>query len=278
MNETKRCSKCGETKEYSEFYIRNKNSRRQGAVAYTSMCRKCNTVYIRQRREIKENRKIKPRDELLKCICVVCGVETYNTVKKRTCSDSCRQMDWKTRYPEKRKAIEHRRRIKRTNEKAALIVLYDKIYIKRCKDCGDVFTAKSKTRQFCSDRCRINNSKRNRYANNIDYKILVLLRGRLLSAVKTQRTYKCSNTIDLVGCSKEELKTHLASLFYERESGEKMSLEKFGMNGIHIDHIRPCTSFDLTDPEQQKQCFHYTNLQPLWAEDNLRKSDKWGGE
>ena len=47
------------------------------------------------------------------------------------------------------------------------------------------------------------------------------------------------------------------------------------LEGWHIDHIRPCASFDLTDPEQQKQCFHYTNLQPLWAEDNLRKSDKW---
>lgn len=44
---------------------------------------------------------------------------------------------------------------------------------------------------------------------------------------------------------------------------------------IHIDHIKPCTSFDLADPEQQKACFHYTNLQPLWAVDNLKKGEKW---
>ena len=43
----------------------------------------------------------------------------------------------------------------------------------------------------------------------------------------------------------------------------------------HYDHMRPCASFDLTDPEQQKQCFHYTNLQPLWAKDNPSKSDNW---
>ena len=43
----------------------------------------------------------------------------------------------------------------------------------------------------------------------------------------------------------------------------------------HIDHIRPCASFDLTDPEQQKECFNYKNLQPLWAKDNLSKGDRF---
>ena len=42
----------------------------------------------------------------------------------------------------------------------------------------------------------------------------------------------------------------------------------------HIDHIIPCASFDLTDPDQQKKCFHYTNLQPLWAKENLIKGVK----
>lgn len=42
----------------------------------------------------------------------------------------------------------------------------------------------------------------------------------------------------------------------------------------HIDHIRPCASFDLTIPEQQRQCFKYLNCQPLWAKDNLSKGDK----
>jgi hypothetical protein len=43
----------------------------------------------------------------------------------------------------------------------------------------------------------------------------------------------------------------------------------------HVDHIRPCASFNLFDPAQQAACFHFSNLQPLWAADNIRKSDKW---
>jgi len=53
-----------------------------------------------------------------------------------------------------------------------------------------------------------------------------------------------------------------------------MTWENHGFDGWHVDHIKPCTSFDLTDLEQQKQCFHYTNLQPLWKKENFEKRDK----
>ena len=74
---------------------------------------------------------------------------------------------------------------------------------------------------------------------------------------------------ELTGADIDVVKAHL-----ERQFVDGMTWENRG--AWHVDHIRPCASFDLTDPKQQRQCFHYTNLQPLWAEDNLAKSDRWG--
>jgi hypothetical protein len=74
---------------------------------------------------------------------------------------------------------------------------------------------------------------------------------------------------ELLGCSISELVTYLESKFLPG-----MSWENYGRKGWHIDHKRSCAKFDLADPEQRKQCFHYTNLQPLWAADNYRKGAK----
>lgn len=103
-------------------------------------------------------------------------------------------------------------------------------------------------------------------------KIGNLLKKRIRCALKRSKSTKSFKTQELIGCSIEELKIHLESLF---KPG--MTWENRGVNGWHIDHIRPCVSFNLSDPEQQKQCFHYTNLQPLWAEENMSKNSWWNG-
>jgi len=82
-------------------------------------------------------------------------------------------------------------------------------------------------------------------------------------------TNKVASTEELLGCSFDVFVEHLQSQFKDG-----MSWDNRGRAGWHIDHIRPCASFDLSDPDQQRQCFHYTNMQPLWAADNLSKGSK----
>lgn len=53
-----------------------------------------------------------------------------------------------------------------------------------------------------------------------------------------------------------------------------MSWDNYGYRGWHIDHIKPCSSFNLSDIKEQKKCFHYSNMQPLWWKDNIAKSNK----
>lgn len=99
------------------------------------------------------------------------------------------------------------------------------------------------------------------------YRIKKNLRAALWSALNGAQ--KVAPTMELIGCTPEELKAHLESQFLPG-----MTWENYGQPGWEIDHIIPCASFDLTDPAQQKVCFHYTNLQPLWGPDNWAKSDR----
>jgi len=103
----------------------------------------------------------------------------------------------------------------------------------------------------------------NKLQIDINFRIKHYLRSRLRKALKGIN--KSKSTRKLIGCSIEQLKNHLESQF---KPG--MSFSNYGK--WHIDHIKPCFSFDLSKAEEQAKCFHYTNLQPLWAEENLRKN------
>lgn len=105
-----------------------------------------------------------------------------------------------------------------------------------------------------------------KYNTDPVYNVAKRCRLRIRSALNGG--YKASKTFDLIGCTPQELKLYLESKFLLNMSWQNR--DKW-----HIDHIRPISSFNLLDPEQQRQCFHYTNLQPLWMGDNLAKKDKW---
>lgn len=108
--------------------------------------------------------------------------------------------------------------------------------------------------------------ERQRRATDPNYRLECQIRSRTLKALKNNS--KSDSTVGLLGCSIPYARKHLESQFTHG-----MNWDNHGVLGWHIDHIIPCASFDLSDPEQQRQCFHYTNLQPLWAQDNEVKGD-----
>lgn len=108
---------------------------------------------------------------------------------------------------------------------------------------------------------------KNKRKTDINFRIKDGCRHRIYLALKG--ICKSKSTAELLGCSFDFFRNYYESKFTEGMNWERV------MNGeIHCDHIRPCSSFDLSKPEEQHKCFHYTNLQPLWAADNLAKSDK----
>lgn len=98
-------------------------------------------------------------------------------------------------------------------------------------------------------------------------------RERIAHALKKSNSRKSMRTLELLGCSAAELASHIQSLFLPG-----MTWENRGRHGWHIDHIVPLSKFDLSDPAQQAAAFHYTNLQPLWAKDNLSKGARTLGQ
>lgn len=113
---------------------------------------------------------------------------------------------------------------------------------------------------YLKNKNKINKYKQDYLNNNIDVKIKHRLRCRISMAMRSKDANKCTSSSKLLGCSIHEFKKYLEGKFTKG-----MNWENYGKNGWHIDHVIPCDSFDLTIPDQQKKCFHYSNLQPLWA-------------
>jgi hypothetical protein len=96
------------------------------------------------------------------------------------------------------------------------------------------------------------------------------LSARLSAALsQSGQSKNCRRTLDFVGCSLEELRVHLESQFKKG-----MTWENRGRLGWHIDHIIPCSSFDHSDEKQVLQCWHFTNLRPMWWRENLSKGKR----
>lgn len=213
------------------------------------------------------------------------------------------KLDWAKNNPEK--VLESRKKTYLKNRERALA--YDKEYHLKNKEKRSLqrkawYEKNKEAKSKASKEWYINNraqkrqkgkeyllknkeslsEKRRRYENkrladDPNFKIKKNLRIRINQAMHLN--LKSKSTMDLLGCSIEDFKKHLSSQFYDivLKGGEvvKMSFENYGPRTWHIDHIKPCNQFDLSDPLQQKECFHYTNLRPLAWYDNLSRNKKY---
>lgn len=112
-----------------------------------------------------------------------------------------------------------------------------------------------------SNRKKINTRVNKRKREDLSFSIGMRLRIRVCQAVRASSSRKSAKTMDLLGCSIDSFRIYIESKF---ESG-------MTWDNIHLDHIVPCALFDLTNPEHQKICFHFSNYQPLFAPDNESK-------
>ena len=135
-------------------------------------------------------------------------------------------------------------------------------------------------REICLERRRANHKankdkereyNREKIKTDPKYRMLIYACKRVNRALRDTGNKRLFSNAELLGCTWEELVKHLEAQF---KSG--MTWENHGNNGWHLDHIKPISLFDLSKPEQQKICFHYTNLQPLWAHENRVKGGRYG--
>lgn len=153
---------------------------------------------------------------------------------------------WRKANPEK--VLQYERRKYEKNKEA--ILERNREYRKRNKD-----KIQSQKREYI----------KKRRLEHAPYAIQMRIRARFANAIKRGGWGKDVPMQSIVGCSWEELKAHIESQFQEGQSWENKHL-------WHIDHIIPCAS--ASTEEEMKKLFHYSNLRPLWIEDNLKKGAK----
>ena len=147
-----------------------------------------------------------------------------------------------------------------------------------CKKCHNVLTKKEyqenpQKKLLQNKQWRDNNLEhsrewqRNKEQTNIQFKLGRRLRGRLWMAIKNSQ--KAGSAVSDLGCSIPELKEYL-----EKQFQPGMAWDNWSPKGWHIDHRKALDNFDLKDRQQFLEACNYSNLQPLWAKDNLIKSAK----
>lgn len=277
---TKVCSKCGVEKDIEEFVPRAKNL--DGREGRCKDCiKECARVNAEKRRRARGCKIYKSYPETTDThkFCSKCGrILPLNQFYKASsakdglfhkCKD-CTNEAGKLYYQENKDTVDQRHRAyseKTKHTRASKQKAYS--------DSHKEATAKRSKEWYAKNKEKIKEREKQRIKDNPDVQIRRALRARIIHALNGDN--KSANTMALIGCDIEFLKSHLEAQFLEG-----MTWGNYGVrnrtwkdNWWTVDHIRPCALFDLSNPEEQRICFHWTNLQPMWWRDNISKSDKW---
>ena len=101
-------------------------------------------------------------------------------------------------------------------------------------------------------------------------RVVAAMRGRIGQMIRYGGIVKEATSMKLLGCTLDAFRAHI-----EKQFQPGMTWDNYGKEGWEIDHIIPCSSFDLSIPGSQRVCFNYSNLQPLWHIDNMKKGNKY---
>ena len=286
----KKCSKCQEFKEYKHF---NKDGFKNGKQLYKHFCSDCSKkMYASMDPEEKERikgvgKKYRERNkERIKGVTKKYRQKNKEKIsvwhKKNRLKNMEKLKVYRKKYYQKNKVEQ--------SEKNKIWYEKNKEYCSQRakkynhKNREKIKETTKKYRKENGESCRAGNRdwyqrnkervikrtiaySKKRYQNDFSVRMMHVMRARINSALKGKT--KSINTEQLVGCNKEELKKYL-----ERQFKLGMTWDNYGIKGWHVDHIIPCASFDFNCPVQQLACCHYSNLQPLWAKDNIKKGKK----
>ena len=226
------------SKEYSkEYYVKNKEYIKEYGLKNRERLSKYHKEYYSKNREILQKH-----------------IKEYN-LKNREKIDEY-QKEYRLKNKEKleeyRKGYRLKNREKLIEQSRQYYAENREEYLKQNKE----YYAKNKEKRnaYC----------RHKKQTNPNFRLRCNLASRLRDALK--HGSKSASTMELVGCTIAELWIHLESKFEPW-----MTRENYGIGGWDLDHIRACATFDLTDPAQQRECFHWSNLQPLEHIANIKK-------
>lgn len=293
--ESRVCKKCENELPITEFYFRKERN------DYRNVCKKCKS--LKTKKELEEERslnvkkckiclEIKDKSDFQKAgggnwlqpYCKPCDAKrkkehSLRNLEKIKAKSKERYEATKVLLTEEQKQENKRLAILRREERKKqrrLLMTEEEKERRRLKKKAYMIEYRAKNIETIKTKYKYKKTKEQKEKAKLwqlermsdpCFRITKNLRGRVYNALK--KGCKSASTMELLGCSIEEFKEYFESKFTEG-----MSWKKYLEGGIHIDHIVPCAAFDLTKEEHQKKCFHYTNLQPLWAIDNLKKGVK----